>query len=120
MHDHTRRSRHQRTRAIDRLRTLTVGTTLAGVAATAGFGGLAAITYHGFDDQAPDNGASTLDGSQDDATTPTLPPVTNNGTAGQDNGATNGAAPRIAAAPTPAPTPRKTHHAHVSSGGSGG
>lgn len=119
MHDDTRRSRHQRARAIDRLRTLTVGTTLAGVAATAGFGGLAAVTYHGFDDQSVDSGSTSVDGSQDGTTTATLPPVSNDAT-GQNNGATNGAAPRIAAAPTPAPTPRKTHHAHVSSGGSGG
>ncbi len=120
MHDHTRRSRHQRARAIDRLRNLTVGTTLAGVAATAGFGGLAAFTYHGFDDQAVDSGSSTVDGTQDDTSAPTLPPVTKGGTSGQGSGVTSGAAPRIAAAPTPAPTPRKTHHAHVSSGGSGG
>jgi hypothetical protein len=114
MQDETRRSRHQRARAIDRLRTLTVGTTLAGVAATAGFGGLAAITYSGYDDQADDSGVTTAAvDAPDDTPAPTAPTTTPGGRTGTTS-------PGTVAAPTPSPTPRKTHHAHVTSGGSGG
>jgi hypothetical protein len=39
--------REARVRAAKRLRTITIGTTILGVAATGGFGALAAVTYHG-------------------------------------------------------------------------
>lgn len=58
MHDSTTRNAAARHRATRRLRNLTIGTTLAGVTASAGFGWLAAVTYAG----APGTG-STLDPS---------------------------------------------------------
>lgn len=47
MHESTHRSKAVRSRATRHLRHLTIGTTLAGMAASAGFGLLAAATYDG-------------------------------------------------------------------------
>jgi hypothetical protein len=47
MNSSTTRNKSDRTRGTERLRNLTIGTTLAGLAASAGFGWLAAATYDG-------------------------------------------------------------------------
>ena len=66
-----------RNRATRRLRTLTIGTTLAGVAASAGFGWVAAATYAG----APSTG-STLDPSTTTPDSSISGPVTVQGSSG--------------------------------------
>jgi hypothetical protein len=43
----TRRSPAERDRAVARLRALTIGTSIAGIAAVGGFGALAAVSYDG-------------------------------------------------------------------------
>lgn len=47
MHAPTTRRPADRDRAVDRIRRLTIGTTVAGIVAVGGFGGLAAATWHG-------------------------------------------------------------------------
>jgi hypothetical protein len=54
---------HRRRHAIDRLRSLTVGAAVAGLAATAGFGVLAAASWSGVAKAADDTGATTNDTS---------------------------------------------------------
>ncbi|HLO34835.1 MAG TPA: hypothetical protein VK194_02075, partial [Candidatus Deferrimicrobium sp.] len=53
---------HRRRRAIDRLRTLTTGAAVAGLAGTAGFGVLAAATWSGNATVADAAGSTTIDG----------------------------------------------------------
>jgi len=51
MHTPTTRRPADRDRAVDRIRTLTVGTTVAGIVGIGAFGGLAATTWRGADAQ---------------------------------------------------------------------
>ena len=51
MHAPATRRPADRDRAVDRIRRLTIGTTVAGIVAVGGFGGLAAATYRGADTQ---------------------------------------------------------------------
>src|SRR4029079_170950 len=49
MHAPASRNSHDRDRAVDRIRRLTVGTTVAGIVGIGAFGGLAATTWRGTD-----------------------------------------------------------------------
>lgn len=99
-----------RDRAIDRLRSITTGTAVAATIATAGFGGLAALTYTGTSADATTGSAGT-----------TVPAgifgggTTTNTTNSTTNSTTSG---RLQ--PVPAPTATTKHKAQVTSGGSGG
>jgi hypothetical protein len=82
MHAPTTRRPADRDRAVDRIRRLTIGTTVAGIVAVGGFGGLAAATWHGTDStvttaavipNSDDDGTSTAD---DDASSTTSPAAT--------------------------------------------
>jgi hypothetical protein len=61
---------HRRSRAIDRLRTLTASAAIAGVAGTAGFAVLAAATWSGDQTATGAAGALDLDGANQGVTTP--------------------------------------------------
>ena len=96
-----------RDRAISRIRSITTGTAIVASVATAGFGGLAALTYTG----------TSTDSTLVDA---------NNSGAGSVAGTTTTGTP--SATPTtdttglqaaPAPTATTKHKARVTSGGSG-
>ena len=54
---------HRRRHAIDRLRSLTMGAAVAGLAGTAGFGVLAAASWSGSAKAADDGAATTTDGT---------------------------------------------------------
>jgi hypothetical protein len=88
----------RRRAAIDRLRTLTTGVVVAGVAGTVGFGLLAAATFRG--------------NSSVEAALPEDPNVDE-----------TPATPRVESVPgfAPAPTPRpaRSHQGHAATGGSG-
>jgi hypothetical protein len=114
MHDATRPlSVRGRDRALERLRTLTTGTALAGFVATGAFGTLAAINYAGHSSSnAGTSGAST-----------TSTDTTNQGSTSQSNNASNQGSSSNSNSPLQAaqlPTVQTYRHAHVSSGGSGG
>jgi hypothetical protein len=101
--------------AIDRLRTLTTGAAVAGLAGTAGFGLLAAASWSGTTTAADTSaGSTTTDGTNSFSGT--------SGTSGafRTNRAT--AAPNVAgAAPRPAATPRVQRvsgSGHAATGGS--
>jgi hypothetical protein len=100
---------HRRRHAIDRLRSLTVGATVAGLAGTAGFGVLAAASWSGVPKTADDTGATTTDTS---------------GTSGTTGTSRVGLVPNTggtALTPTPTATPRvkrSSGSGHASSGGS--
>ena len=111
-----------RDRAVDRVRRLTVGTTVAGIVAIGGFGGLAAATYRGAETQvttaavpvtggADDTSASTSSTS-DDATSDdaTAAPTTSAGST-----ATSPTNTSTATSPSVTST---TGTAHATSGGS--
>jgi hypothetical protein len=101
--------------AIDRLRTLTTGAAVAGLAGTAGFGLLAAASWSGTTTAADTSGGSTTT----DGTNGTSGTSGSSGTSGT-NRAT--AAPNIGgAAPRPAATPRVQRgngSGHAATGGS--
>jgi hypothetical protein len=103
-----------RDRAIDRLRDLTLGTALAGLAATGGFATLAAVTYAG-------TTASTNAGDAPAAVSNDTP-SSNGAVGGAQSGTTtnNGTSPYLPFQPVQVPTHQSTHHAHVTTGGSGG
>jgi hypothetical protein len=88
----------RRRAAIDRLRTLTTGVVVAGVAGTVGFGLLAAVTFRG--------NSSAEAAVPEDPTADDTP-----------------AAPRVESVPgfAPAATPRpaRSHQGHAATGGSG-
>jgi len=65
MHAPASRSSHDRDRAVDRIRRLTVGTTVAGIVGIGAFGGLAATTWRGTDTTVTTAAVSTTTG--DDA-----------------------------------------------------
>jgi hypothetical protein len=69
---------YERERAFDRLRSLTTGIAVAGLAGTAGFGALAAVTYAG------QPGATSVQDLQ--ATVPDSGPITNFGDRQSDRG----------------------------------
>lgn len=104
---------HRRGHAIDRLRSLTTGAAIAGLAGTAGFGVLAAATWSGTataadqTDSGPTNDATGLNGADG-----------SNGTSGA--GGTSGTT-RVRPAPTAAanqqPTTTIPRVQHVSGGG---
>jgi hypothetical protein len=92
------------------LRSITAGAFVAGLAATAGFGLLAAATFSG---KSTAQAATT--GNQPEAT----PDLTGSGTTddqGNDNAVTPGAG-GLRVTPTPRPAP--TQRSHASTGGSG-
>lgn len=102
MNDSTPRSRAVRSRATRRLRTLTIGTTLAGFAASAGFAWLAAATYDG-------TGANvaTVDGSTTIASGPSAgAPSTTSGSMGSSSSSSSSG------------VTRSSGRAQVSTGGS--
>ena len=84
MHAPSTRRPADRDRAVDRIRRLTIGTTVAGIVAVGGFGGLAAATWRGADaqvttaaitttddDAASGSGAATSTTSDDESSTTT-------------------------------------------------
>lgn len=89
-----------RSRAVRRLRSLTLGTAVAGVAATGAFGWLAAATYHGTW-TAADAGTTTA-AAADSTTTTDTSSTTDNSTAITSS----------------TPVTNSTGTAHVSTGGS--
>ena len=103
-----------RDRAVDRIRALTMGTAIVGFAASGAFGALAAVTYAGT--PTPDGTGSSDTG------------ITSNDVAGStgDEGAGSGTTSNSGPVayppfqPVQAPTHQSTHHAHATSGGSGG
>lgn len=107
----TRSSVAARTRALARLRSITIGTTFAGLAGVAGFGTIAAISNSGVP---PTTVAAADDGTTDSGT----------GTAGQTTTTTTSKSTttnsQLNAAATPTPTRTTTsRHAHVTTGSSG-
>jgi hypothetical protein len=106
---------HRRRHAIDRLRSLTMGAAVAGLAGTAGFGVLAAASWSGVTKAADDGGAATNGTSGTD------------GAGGSDSSGTAGTN-RVGLAPntggtalSPTATPRvkrSSGSGHASSGGS--
>ncbi len=102
MNGTTRHSAAARTRALDRLRSITIGTTVMGLAGVAGFGTIAAISYSGNPSNvAAADGGTTGTGSTDQTTTTTTTTTRSN---------------QLVPAATPTPTRRR---AHVTTGGSG-
>ena len=97
-----------RTRAVRRLRTLTIRTALAGLAAVGGFGYLAALTFAG------NKTATTAVVTATPSTTPSA--TSNSGTSNPTSAATPTPTPTLQAA-TPAPTTSRSQ-AHVTTGGS--
>lgn len=93
----------RRRAAIDRLRTLTTGAVVAGVAGTVGFGILAAATFRG---------NSSVDAAEPQIAAPEDPTVDETPAPRRV-----GTAPGFAPAPTPRPA--RTHQAHAATGGSG-
>ena len=105
---------HRRRLATDRLRSLTTGAALAGLAGTAGFGAIAAISWSGT--TASDNGATT-----DAGTGLSAPTATHSTTAAGGAGSTGTRVTPNAGVTTPQPTPRVQRGSgsgHASSGGS--
>jgi len=101
--------------AVDKLRSLTVGTAVAGFVATGAFGTLAAFYYSG----TTNVDAASQSGSQDANGLPSVPSYqnsagSNSGSAVTPNSGTNSQPYQIVQVPT------TRHHTHVSSGGSGG
>ncbi len=109
MNGTTRHSAAARTRAFVRLRSITIGTTVMGLAGVAGFGTIAAISYSGnpATAAAADGGTTgagpTGAGSTDQTTTTTT---------------TTTRSKQLTPAATPIPTTTHTR-AHVTTGGSG-
>jgi hypothetical protein len=97
-----------RTIALRRLRTLTLGTALAGVLGMVGFGSVAALTYAG---KASTTGGTVADNS---STTTTSPDTSSTATA-TPSASTSGGSSLQAASQTPTATARP---AQVTSGGS--
>jgi len=100
-----------RDRALARLRTMTIATTLAGVAAVGGFGTIAAASYRGATTTDPVTAAVTIsDQATAAAATATTTPT-------DPSSATSAAttAPNVTPAPTVTPT---SGSAHASTGGS--
>jgi hypothetical protein len=104
-----------RDRAVDRIRAWTVGTAVAGFVATGAFGTLAALTYAG---QPATNGDSsgTSGNSQGDVSQRSGSSSNISGSSG--TGADSGSTSSFPFQSTQ--VQHTTHHAHVSSGGSGG
>ncbi len=101
---------HRRRSAIERLRTLTTGAAVAGLAGTAGFGVLAAATWSGNVSAATSiTAAGTIGTSDDNGTGPTR---IDQGFGAATGPAANGAA--ATARPRPAAAPR----VHATTGGS--
>jgi hypothetical protein len=97
-----------RTIALRRLRTLTLGTALGGVLGMVGFGSVAALTYAG---KASTTGGTVADNS---STTTTSPDTSSTATA-TPSASTSGGSSLQAASQTPTATARP---AQVTSGGS--
>jgi hypothetical protein len=103
----------RRTQAIDRLRSVTTGVVVAGVAGTIGFGVLAAATF---------SGKSSAQAATNDET---QPPTSRSGS-GSGSGTSRDQGSGTFVAPTPgslgtAPSPRptRTPRPHAATGGSG-
>lgn len=109
---------HRRRLAIDRLRSLTTGAALAGLAGTVGFGALAAISWSGT--TTSDSGTTTDSGTGLAAPTPTRG-TTAAGGAGTGSTGTRVVPNAGVSAPQPTATPRVQRGSgsgHASSGGS--
>jgi hypothetical protein len=116
---HVRRRRH----AIDRLRALTTGAAVAGLAGTAGFGLLAAASWSGTATAADTSGGSTTFGSSgSDGGSGTNGSAGGSGTSGTSGSTRATAAPNTGGtAARPAATPRVQRangSGHASTGGS--
>ena len=113
---------HRRGNAIGRLRSLTTGAAVAGIAGTAGFGLLAAVTWSGNATAADATGGSvsTIEGTRGSSIDNGKPDT--NGTTGTSGTSRNKVAPYTAgSAPQPAATPRVQRGSgsgHASTGGS--
>jgi hypothetical protein len=68
-----RRSPADRDRAVARLRTLTIGTGIAGFAAIGVFGSVAALSYDGTTDVVTAAAVATIDSATSTGSTPTTP-----------------------------------------------
>jgi hypothetical protein len=99
-----------RDRALAKLRSITTGTAVAASIATAGFGGLAALTYTGTTDSTLGSSDTTSPAGVSDGTTTNDTTTTNNTTVGTTTGLQ----------PTQAPVTTTRKKKHVTSGGSGG
>lgn len=113
MNDSTPRGKAVRSRATRRLRNLTIGTTLAGIAASAGFGWLAALTYDGSNLTTASTAGSTSTTTGSTSTTTTsdstvTAPSTSSGTTGSSSGSSSSSSG----------ISRSSGPAHVSTGGS--
>lgn len=117
MNDLTRHGKANRSRATARLRNLTIGTTLAGLAASAGFGLLAAATYDGSSVNAANAAGSPTTTTDSSVQAPSSTSGTTDSTGGQS------------LSPSPSPTSPSSGsstngvsgspgRAHVSTGGS--
>ncbi len=106
MNDSTPRGKAVRSRATRRLRNLTIGTTLAGIAASAGFGWLAALTYDGSNLTTASTAGSTSTTTTSDSTV--TAPSTSIGTTGSSSGSSSSSSG----------ISRSSGPAHVSTGGS--
>ena len=106
-------SSRRRDAAVERLRSLTVGTAVAGLVATGGFGALAAFNYAGV----PATGTDTQGGTGSNLA-PNVP--ADQQPAGQDGSAFGVQPGGISTQPYAVVQAPSTHHrAHVSTGGSG-
>ena len=109
MNSAARRSSADRDRAVGRLRTMTIGTGLAGVVAVGGFGAIAAASYDG---TSADDGAITAAVRTTAAgTTPTTSTTSTTSTTTSTPSSTG-------LSPTTAPTTTTTGSAHASTGSS--
>jgi hypothetical protein len=107
---------HRRRHAIDRLRSLTMGATVASLAGVAGFGALAAASWSGSAQAANDTGAATTDGTtgaNGTGSTGTSGTTGSNRAAAPNTGGTT--QPRATAAPR---VQRVSGSGHASTGGS--
>jgi hypothetical protein len=112
MNKHLRLHTGRRREAIDRLRSLTTGTFVAGLAGTIGFGFLAAATFTGTATAEP-----ATDGTQPSTTSPF---AGSGGSTGSGTSRVQGNATIPAFGSVPNPRPAPTHRSHASTGGSGG
>jgi hypothetical protein len=105
-----------RDRAVDRIRAWTVGTAVAGFVATGAFGTLAALTYAGqpatTGDSSGTSGSVRSDVTQRSGSSSN---ISGSSGTGVDSGSANALPFQAIQVPI-----QPTHHAHVSSGGSGG
>jgi hypothetical protein len=108
----------RRDEAVDRLRSLTVGTAVAGLVATGAFGALASFYYSG---QVTSANADTSGNGGSSSTSENRSVPLYAGSNGPQNGSGNAPSTKTNVQPFQAVQAPTTHlHAYVSTGGSGG